>query len=917
MSKNFVFKILILCVASLALASDGNLQKAKDKYFSYSAYKEKIHNPKGALTKQKSSYEDLANKLAKLKVTQELLNFYPNELENYFNKIKNYANNSSNFGKGIKALNKEEKTINIYDKSSFESEEFLDYALKIDDDNLKSTLANANIKSTNDYDKLTSFVFEKIAKAIIKDQKQKLNHDISKNLKDLDQKKNELKSLSDELKNAQDEYLYEIKRLAKNEQNAKLQEFKELSVLSLKEQVSNNWYFPWMNSSNIINNFSKAKIKYEVYNEALKILKAKNFDLQDSISEEQRKEIEDELKTKLGLKEGGKLDNLIYHKYRKIKYVQVMLQTKNDSPKDKIFPNPDFTNSNKSYQNKILEIFGDGNAQKFFDDKSSFMDRITVDDKKLGDLFKVNSDNTLSFVGDSYNNFKNLGFKPFKMIDALNKGIKLAKEIKDANLDDDKLPARLQNEATMLIKDLQKLQKKAINLRVKAENRRIDALKTKEVSNEFFNNFDSLSAVFGHDKNYAKSLQLFLEREILIYHENYIKETFVARNLAHTTAMALDAADNFEVGTQNDVLYEFADMVCENPIIMDMFLNLNSDRIKLEADSLDDSANLLTNNSTMQNLDFINQTQISNRLRTLSNPNYISQNIELANAILEASKYKFAGNVEEVIASNLAKYDYTRNIWMNILGGINKEDSKLDTNLVGLMLGVDKTYDNFILGGFASYMDAKTNSDRNLASIKSKIYQLALYTRIFLGQNEIDAITSYMIAKNNIQRLDNEADFNSNYLDFSLAYGYNFDLGNDYFIKPLIKFSYIMSKNDGYDEHGSTLGVSTKDIKSQVLNGALNLEFKKYFKDGSYIYLEPGYERNLKSSGDDFKYKFITGGQHELSIKSNKEKRGYFLINMGSNIKFKKQFSINLDLAARMNKEEKNYNGNLGLNYAY
>ncbi|WP_086306686.1 autotransporter domain-containing protein [Campylobacter devanensis] len=76
--------------------------------------------------------------------------------------------------------------------------------------------------------------------------------------------------------------------------------------------------------------------------------------------------------------------------------------------------------------------------------------------------------------------------------------------------------------------------------------------------------------------------------------------------------------------------------------------------------------------------------------------------------------------------------EYQNSFYLNALGA--KGDFKDGTNpkIYGAILGYDRMIDDLLIGGYFSYTNSKTENIK----IDSDVYELGLYSRYFLDNNE-------------------------------------------------------------------------------------------------------------------------------------------------------------------------------------
>lgn len=273
--------------------------------------------------------------------------------------------------------------------------------------------------------------------------------------------------------------------------------------------------------------------------------------------------------------------------------------------------------------------------------------------------------------------------------------------------------------------------------------------------------------------------------------------------------------------------------------------------------------------------------------------------------------YEERGNADNI--------DAPSSFWFNALN--SKGDlQNSDLSLFGFSFGFDKRYDNHIAGIYASTASSKISFDK--ATAEAKNIQVGAYGRIFVEDVEIDLNGFYNFGANKIKRnfefyseplaYDTKGDVHT--FGIGTSVGYVFDIGNDYYIKPLVGLNAYMSKTPEYKEKGD-LAFSKDSGTDKYVSMVIGTEFRKYFYNGNYFYIVPGVEQELSKS-DNNMVKF-SGYETAFSAKTNNKKQTYATLYGGTELKISDTFLFNLNLGTKMSKDEKYYNVNAGFKFTF
>ncbi|WP_086225412.1 autotransporter family protein [Campylobacter devanensis] len=309
--------------------------------------------------------------------------------------------------------------------------------------------------------------------------------------------------------------------------------------------------------------------------------------------------------------------------------------------------------------------------------------------------------------------------------------------------------------------------------------------------------------------------------------------------------------------------------------------------------------------------------------KRISNVTTRSNASQLANFIESLEGQKFADVSIGVLLSMMADEiaEYQNSFYLNALGA--KGDFKDGTNpkIYGAILGYDRMIDDLLIGGYFSY----TNSQTENIKLDSDVYELGLYSRYFLDNNEFGFNIAGGYGKNDLSYTQNifginkilQSNFNSSYIALGLDYGYRFAINDNASIKPYIGADYLYSKTQNYtlkDETGADFQkVQSNTVKN--LKAKLGLEMVKNFDEIS-IYANAKIKRDLIND-EGFTRSSFAGSSAGFNIKGNDKKHTNFAIDTGIAYNATKNLSLNLNLGADVNSDDKIYSTSFGAAYKF
>ncbi len=309
--------------------------------------------------------------------------------------------------------------------------------------------------------------------------------------------------------------------------------------------------------------------------------------------------------------------------------------------------------------------------------------------------------------------------------------------------------------------------------------------------------------------------------------------------------------------------------------------------------------------------------------KRISNVTTRSNASQLANFIESLEGQKFADVSSGVLLSMMADEmaAYQNSFYLNAIGA--KGDFKDGTNpkIYGAILGYDRMIDDLLIGGYFSY----TNSQTENIKLDSDVYELGLYSRYFLDNNEFGFNIAGGYGKNDLSYTQNifgtnkilQSNFNSSYIALGLDYGYRFAINDNASIKPYIGADYLYSKIQNYtlkDETGADFQkVQSNTVKN--LKAKLGLEMVKNFDEIS-IYANAKIKRDLIND-EGFTRSSFAGSSAGFNIKGNDKKHTNFALDTGIAYNATKNLSLNLNLGADVNSDDKIYSTSFGAAYKF
>lgn len=328
-------------------------------------------------------------------------------------------------------------------------------------------------------------------------------------------------------------------------------------------------------------------------------------------------------------------------------------------------------------------------------------------------------------------------------------------------------------------------------------------------------------------------------------------------------------------------------------------------------------------NATSNLINTFNLTTKNEVGKRISNVTTRSNASQLASFIESLEGQKFADASNGVLLSMMADEmaEYQNSFYLNALGA--KGDFKDGTNpkIYGAILGYDRMIDDLLIGSYFSYTNSKTKN----ITLDSNVYELGLYSRYFLDNNEFGFNIAGGYGKNDLSYTQNifgvnkflQSKFNLAYITLGLDYGYRFAINDNASIKPYIGADYLYSKTQNYTLKDET-GADFQKIQSNTaknLKAKLGLEMVKNFDEIS-IYADAKIKRDLINDEGLTRSSFA-GSSAGFNIKGNDKKYTNFALDTGIAYNATKNLSINLNLGADINSDDKIYSTSFGATYKF
>ncbi|AQW85252.1 autotransporter domain protein [Campylobacter pinnipediorum subsp. pinnipediorum] len=380
--------------------------------------------------------------------------------------------------------------------------------------------------------------------------------------------------------------------------------------------------------------------------------------------------------------------------------------------------------------------------------------------------------------------------------------------------------------------------------------------------------------------------------------------------------------------TQDSIQSSIYDLTKDNQNLRQIFETMSKDQIQTFSNEIkqttqDISSNISENLST-QIVDFNSEITTQTRLAQLSNP--FNKDLALAKAINALKDMRFVSNNDNAMANVVKEYTdrfaYNNSLWASALGGQTRSQNNIKSSLYGFAIGYDRTFDSTIVGNYINYAKTKTKNDS--FDNKADNYQIGVYTRSYVNNNEIDTKVSIGKSKNKLTRdikipnnalVSQKSKYDTKSLTFDLSYGYVVATKNNSFIKPFIGASYSYLKNNEFKEDG-LFAMKFSGSNSKILNASAGIEFRTYLENGNYFFITPSLQKEIYKKTKDSIVRFI-GSDKDIILATNNKKSTYVSLITGAQVNLTQNLSANMIIGAKAKSKEKLYNATIGLRYKF
>lgn len=97
----------------------------------------------------------------------------------------------------------------------------------------------------------------------------------------------------------------------------------------------------------------------------------------------------------------------------------------------------------------------------------------------------------------------------------------------------------------------------------------------------------------------------------------------------------------------------------------------------------------------------------------------------------------------------------------------------------------------------------------------------------------------------------------------------------------------------------------------------MGVELRKYVSNGNFIYITPSIEFDLLKKTSNVTANFVGSNRNITLTNDAKKRKAGFAIKTGANLKLTENLSTDVNFGAKFKKDEKHYNGTVGLRYAF
>ncbi|WP_158654556.1 autotransporter outer membrane beta-barrel domain-containing protein, partial [Helicobacter pametensis] len=327
-------------------------------------------------------------------------------------------------------------------------------------------------------------------------------------------------------------------------------------------------------------------------------------------------------------------------------------------------------------------------------------------------------------------------------------------------------------------------------------------------------------------------------------------------------------------------------------------------------------------------LKMLRDSNLENRMVRSGNP-YVSKT-EIASLLDSIKGVRYASDDDGILLDGYSGPNYG-SLWASYEGATSFGALE-NASVNGLSAGYDTLVGDqkeYLLGFYANYGYGTYGS--SFVKNNSHNFGLGFYTRMTFDRNEVDLVISQNIGLNHsdlnlgasqalsVQYLNQTLKYNFYITDAQVRYGYLIPVGDKespFYFKPFggIDFGFNVNgemRGDGVAPIGIDQALHFK------LNVAVGLEMKKYFNEGSYIYLLPILEKGLFNDGNVINLGFI--GANKIPYAQFYQVDTSLGLYAGGQGSVGNNVSITGGLGVKMNVESKDVltNWNIGFKYKF
>lgn len=323
--------------------------------------------------------------------------------------------------------------------------------------------------------------------------------------------------------------------------------------------------------------------------------------------------------------------------------------------------------------------------------------------------------------------------------------------------------------------------------------------------------------------------------------------------------------------------------------------------------------------------------------RSLNLINFNTNVLKSQNQSLVGSAILFNDTITDQIAENA--FAKNKNFWIRNIYRMrdiaSDEGISARDNSHGIAVGGEMKTANpaFKIGFSLSQISNNLNLENSQGSKKSDAIFAAIYATYNAKLNGNDFFTSLSLASGTHDSNNSRQVTNNNVLSYSnsekqdrdfsatIQTGLKFLSKNNWQISPRISATYIKTKAAGFGESGGGLAaVTIDDYSFETLKFRESLRFSKHdFKAFRGVGLVPYFELGLaqeRSIGkQEISGSFISGDRFSTNI--NQQNRNFVNAAIGLQVAISKDVSGFLNQEISRSKDEKRYDGRVGLNVKF